>query len=58
MDAKSIDVKVHPDGIADVVVVLTSAEAAYVAEALVAGHDLVIQHWEGSEVTLSIRDTD
>jgi hypothetical protein len=38
--------------------VLTSAEAGYVAEALVAGHDLVIQHWKGSEVTLSIRDTD
>ncbi|HEY3551407.1 MAG TPA: hypothetical protein VGK69_10195 [Gaiellaceae bacterium] len=58
MDAKSIDVKLQPDGIADVVVVLTSAEAADVARALVAGHDLVIQHWAGSEVTLSIRDTD
>jgi hypothetical protein len=58
MDAKSIDVTVHPDGIADVVVVLTSAEAAHVARALVAGRDLGIQHWEGSEVTLSIRDTD
>ena len=58
MDAKSIDVKLQPDGVADVVVVLTSGEAVHVAEALVAGRDLVIQHWEGPEVTLSIRDAD
>jgi hypothetical protein len=58
MDAKSIEVKLQPDGVADVVVVLSSSEAAHVASALVAGRDLVIQHWEGSEVTLSIRDAD